>query len=213
MYFAGTASRASAIPTPSTGMTTYIGTTGTATIPQLETYTGSQWQTPYGMTQVANVSFTTASAVQVDNVFTSSYDNYKIIFKTTAFSGTNVAVYTQFVDGTTPIGTNTYYQGLTGITDGSTAALSAGINLTALTIAYGSSSGGDITSLALDVITPQKSEKTTALISSYNWNGTNTFSYVGGGLFNASTQFEGIRFFTSTGTFSGTVRVYGYRNS
>ena len=109
MVFGGTAARSSAIPTPSTGMTSYIGTTGTASIPQIETYTGSAWQTPYGMTLVANVPFTTASAVQVDNVFTSAYDSYEIIFSTSAFSGTNIGVFSRFVDGTTPISTSIYY--------------------------------------------------------------------------------------------------------
>jgi len=87
MYFAGTAARASAIPTPSTGMTTYIGTTGTASIPQIETYTGSAWQTPYGLTQLANVSYTAASSITIDNVFTSQYANYKIFFNSNALSG------------------------------------------------------------------------------------------------------------------------------
>jgi hypothetical protein len=79
MVFGGTAARSSAIPTPTTGMTSYIGTTGTASIPQIETYTGSDWQTPYGLTLVANVNFSAASVVAIDNVFTASYDNYRIV--------------------------------------------------------------------------------------------------------------------------------------
>jgi hypothetical protein len=80
MYFGGTAARASAIPTPSTGMTSYIGVTGTATIPQLETYTGSAWQTPYAMTLLANVtSGTGITSINIDNVFSSAYRNYQIV--------------------------------------------------------------------------------------------------------------------------------------
>ena len=89
MTFGGTAARSSAIPTPTTGMTSYIGTTGTATIPQLETYTGSGWQTPYGSTLITKVDFTSATTITIDNVFNATYRNYLITMSTnTTATGT-----------------------------------------------------------------------------------------------------------------------------
>jgi hypothetical protein len=80
MNFAGTAARSSAIATPTTGMTTYIGTTGTATIPQLEVYTGLAFQTPYGLTLVATGTIGSGvTTFSMDNVFTSAFRNYQVV--------------------------------------------------------------------------------------------------------------------------------------
>jgi hypothetical protein len=78
MNFATSAARSSAIPTPTEGMTSYIATTGTASIPQIETYTGSAWQTPYGLTLVATAPLS-GSSTQVTNVFSATYDNYQVV--------------------------------------------------------------------------------------------------------------------------------------
>ena len=87
--------RSAAIPTPTTGMVTYVGDTGTdsSTIPQIETYTGSAWQTPYGLTQVANASFTTAASISIDNVFNSNFQNYLVKMRLSAVSGTDPGIF------------------------------------------------------------------------------------------------------------------------
>jgi hypothetical protein len=113
MYFGGTAARASAIPTPSTGMTTYIGTTGTASIPQIETYTGSQWETPYGHTLVASVTIpSTVAAVAIDNCFSSRFDEY-IVYVSGFASSTVDALLLQMRDGSGNVGGSSY--NMTGI--------------------------------------------------------------------------------------------------
>ena len=210
MNFAGTAARASAIPTPSTGMTSYIGVTGTATIPQIETYTGSAWQTPYGLTQVANVSFTTASAVSLDNIFTSAYANYRIVFSPSGKS-TNGSMYLRFRTSGTDNSTSNYnYGGLLG-RHNETIAYYGGTGQQLALFGFSNASFSSFNSL--DVINPQVAQST--LFSSVGFGGdlSTFFSVGGGGNFTATTQFDGISFIPSTGTISGTVRVYGYRNS
>jgi hypothetical protein len=213
MNFAGTAARASAIPTPSTGMTTYIGVTGTASIPQIETYTGSAWQTPYGLTQVANVSFTTVSSIQIDNVFTGTYDNYLFLYNLTATSTTNNAVRLRLVDGTTPLSAANYTYAANGQTSGGAGATLAGTGQTSMIFAYVDSTAADLSNGVLNVISPQKAQRTGFTLQTYNYNGVADFAYAGGGAYNTATQVEGIQFFPTAGTFSGTIRVYGYRNS
>ena len=102
MYFAGTAARSSAIATPTTGMTSYIGVTGTATIPQLETYTGSAWQTPYGSTLVAKADFASATSLTVNNVFTSAYKDYKIMVEIARVSASDIGFVLQLTAGGVP---------------------------------------------------------------------------------------------------------------
>ncbi len=76
MYFGGTAARASAIPTPSTGMTTYNQTSG-----QLETYNGSAYIGMSGLQLIKKQTVGTGvSSVEVTSAFSATYENYRIIY-------------------------------------------------------------------------------------------------------------------------------------
>jgi hypothetical protein len=211
MYFGGTAARASAIPTPTTGMTSYIGVTGTASIPQIEVYTGSAWQTPYGLTEVANVSFTSAASIAIDNVFTSTYDNYKIIFNLSAMSGnteTDMLIYLRAggVDTSTNFVSERLYQESTTI----------GANrVTTGRVAFMSSTYPTFTNFDLTMYGPKLTRKT--VWTSHGFyvqnNGTPNQALTSG-YQDTTTSFDGIKFIPNSAvTISGTFRIYGLRNS
>jgi hypothetical protein len=209
MNFAGTAARASAIPTPSTGMTSYIGTTGTASIPQIETYTGSQWQTPYGLTQVANVSFASAASVNVDNVFTTAYDNYKIIVRVTAASATADLWYYGRKAGTTYTGTTISQQ-----IWNNTASTLATNQTTTGRIGTFSSSNTSFTQVEMTIMSPKLAART-----SYNAmglfidNSNNFFARYFQGTDFSTNDYDGFQLIPESGTFTGTIKIYGLRNS
>jgi hypothetical protein len=76
MVFAGTAARSSAIPTPSDGMVTYNQTNNA-----LEAYNGSEWINKSGLQLIkTQVVGTTVSSVTVTSAFSTTYDNYKIVY-------------------------------------------------------------------------------------------------------------------------------------
>jgi hypothetical protein len=75
MNFAGTAARASAIPTPSTGMTTYNQETK-----QLESYNGSAYVGMSGLQLIKKQTIGSAvTSVTVTGAFSATYDAYKVI--------------------------------------------------------------------------------------------------------------------------------------
>jgi hypothetical protein len=208
MVFGGTAARASAIPTPSTGMTSYIGTTGTATIPQIESYTGSAWQTPYGTTLISKVDFTTQSSVAIDNVFTTAYDNY--IMHLTYVGTTNAglrAVYRTSVPADVATG---YYWGsvYTGLSAG--PARAGGANVAYLELGTTSSgSGGTMHVSNIGDIALAKSTK--HQLNNFSQYGSDIETNAGGAVNVNATAYAGIRIHTSSGTITGTVRIYGVR--
>lgn len=208
MYFAGTAARSSAIATPTTGMTTYIGVTGTATIPQIEVYTGSAWQTPYALTQVANVSFSAASSVALDNVFTSTYTNYQAILNITTASATSNHTLAYRAGGSTN-NTANYFYGAVAIVFGS-ATVQGSQNSSATTIVEGSradSGAQSITNFYFGA--PQAVSRT----NSQAFTTDSSVTRQVGTLFNATTQFDGFVITPQSGTITGNIRVYGLRNS
>ncbi len=203
MYFGGTAARASAIPTPSTGMTTYIGTTGTATIPQIESYTGSAFQTLYGLTQVANVTVSAAASVTIDNVFTNTYQNYRIIFKPSAGGGvmnlqTRTAGVTNATGYFTALFGYDYVGGTAGVFQNNTNFFT-----------FLSAHTADRASWYCDITNPKETAST--IFTSYGNRG-DSFLF-GSCMFLNSASVDGLVIATASGTFSGTIRIYGYRNS
>lgn len=206
MYFAGTAARSSAIPTPSTGMTSYIGVTGTATIPQLETYTGSAWQTPYGLTLVANVPISAASSVQLNNVFTSTYDSYVIVM-TAKSTGSTSDITFKLTSVGTPTSTSGY------------AYCTTNLGFTASPSWILGGSAGDTSAKAGTISTLECSttiflhQPSAAKVKTFWHQGVRTDGYLtgGNGYANYTTAYDGIQFTFPTCT--GQVRVYGLRNS
>jgi hypothetical protein len=202
MYFAGTASRASAIPTPSTGMTTYIGTTGTASIPQIETYTGSAWQTPYGLTQVANISIPSGSStVQINNVFSASYDNYRVVGHFTSASAPFFVV--KMRDGGGDL-TNNYVNNV------SSQSADNNHNNAVTSNMQPAFFNTNLMAFSFEVINPFLSVITSAFGFTYYNNSTDTW----GAQYTPTTSLTGISLMPSSGTFTGgNIRIYGYRNS
>jgi len=76
MNFAGTAARASAIPTPTDGMVSYNQSND-----QIEAYNGSAWIGIGGLQLIkTQVVGTGVSSVTVTSAFNTNYDNYKIVY-------------------------------------------------------------------------------------------------------------------------------------
>ena len=149
------------------------------------------------------------SIVEVFDAFSSTYENYRIIY-TGGSSSTSQALGLQFGVGST--WTNTNYFG---------AAAYINLGAAAWQLAYdnpgayaGNGGGGNTTSsyLMTDVLMPNMAEHTAFhgpyILSDFGRMGTHSFAQL------STTQFTSFRIICNTGTLTGgTIRVYGYRNS
>jgi hypothetical protein len=193
-------------------MTSYIGVTGTASIPQIEVYTGSAWQTPYGMTLLAKETYSATSTFSISNVFTSAYRNYRIVIDNSAGAVTQ-ALYLRFRQNTTDYTTAGYQNQFLQASGASVSASRSGaINYFDLGT---NSSGSDKSAMVIDVLNPQ--------IATYTHGHLHEFSGVSGAgpvinlvynwIFNTQV-FDGFTILSAGGTnISGNVTVYGYRNA
>jgi hypothetical protein len=214
MNFAGTAARSSAIATPTTGMTTYIGTTGTATIPQIESYTGSGFQTLYGLTQVANVSFSAVSSVSIDSVFTSAFERYKIFVNFTSSVGSDANMKWKLRAGGSTNTTSNYRQQRIVAFSTTVVASENTSGTDNWTASLLTDNASDSYQSEMTIEAPQLARKTTAFntistkanVGTPYWEAHTLF-------FDATTQFDGINLSTAGTSFTGTIRIYGLRNS
>jgi hypothetical protein len=193
-------------------MVTYVGDTGTdspsSTIPQLEAYTGSAWQTPYGMTLLANASFTTAASFDLNNVFTSTYKSY--ILHIYATGSASVGIRLQYLKAGTPKAAN-YYGGIlySNFSGGSGQVPQNNVNQATIGT-IGTSGSFTRVEIADPTLVVGASNSTYLVFQSVYAAGG---EHAVGGVSVASDTYDGFRLTTSSGTMTGSVRVYGLRNS
>jgi hypothetical protein len=163
-----------------------------------------------GWVYVNSGTFATSGFVQVNNVFTSTYTNYKIVFHNLLLTaGTNSAILQLSASGT-PAGTNGYYSGSQFWTFAVTPA----------TAPFGDSNSGSWGGLYLDSTVRSSAEWTfynpavaVPTQQTYNTIAWTNSVRVGGGVHNVATAYDGFRLTPTTSTISGTWSVYGQRNA
>jgi len=163
-----------------------------------------------GLVYVTSTTFSGSSAVQINNCFSSTYDEYRIVMRLTSSVTTNGYLAMNFVDGTTPVTSSTYYNN---------QIYSAGATAPQANY-YGSVSVGYVgwvsdlsTTITLDLVGPQLAQNKSwvGMCSSFaTATAINGSSY---GFHYAATQYEGVKFTPASGTITGTIYVMGYRKA
>ena len=205
------AARSSAITSPVTGMITYVGDTGTetpsATIPQIQAYNGTAWQNTDGLTLVANVNFSGASIVAIDNVFTTTYDNYRVVVF--AEGTANAAAAFVLRKAGVPNAAGWYGAGFYTQFNGNAANFNSANIATFCTAAgFGTDGGGS----SFDVINARAVSGDSVIVQGqfhYQPAGYNAFF----GFNINGNVYDGFSLAPGSGTITGKIRVYGYRNA
>ena len=164
-----------------------------------------------GLVYIDSGTISTQSSKQIDNCFTSTYDNYHINITISAVSTTAV-LYLQMVDGTTPDASANYYGNMIQRSQGGVVTNDDVGSGTQWTI-NSWSNFGSVCMNTFDVMNPKLA--TTTAIAGDGMTNAATFvntTQIGGGLL-TNTQYEGLIITASAGTFSGVITVFGYRKA
>jgi hypothetical protein len=199
--FSNAAARTAAITSPVEGQLTYL-----EDVDRYEHWTGAAWVSPFGMTLLNTTTFTAATTVSVNNVFSASYTNYKLITRITSSSVDGPAINWRGRTAGVDFSSNVYRSGYTyyGVTNGT--GFSTAINQTETLLRLGYSSdvlGGGFETLILN---PFLTERTAV-----RGNGTGSLAWDNSTLINATNSFDGFTVYTSSGNMTGNIRVYGLR--
>jgi hypothetical protein len=152
------------------------------------------------------VSFSAVSTVSLNNVFSSTYDNYLIVLECNASGGSYVNFRLR-VAGVDASGAN-YDWGFYNVTDGGTPFALAGSGATSANILRPSASFRNMTSFT--ICNPAIARPTIASGTlHYNDGATKAVAGVMGNVHSVSTAYDGFTLINS-GTITGTVSVYGY---
>lgn len=203
--FADSAARATAIPSPTDGQYSYLQDTNVT-----EFWNGSAWVaagTAPGLVHVNTTTFTTQSSVSVNNCFTSTYENYQI--KLNILGSTNQDVSLRLrLSGTDATGANYNRQRLSAI---STTVAAAGVGGET---SFANQIKTSTVSSAVDIsiFRPAAALPTGLIVLDSSTDGTVSLIFTVSN-HTLSTAYDGFTFYPSTGTITGTIRVYGYKNS
>ena len=165
-----------------------------------------------GLVLIDEESFSAVSSVSLNNVFTSTYENYRILISLTATS-TDLAFRMRLRAAGSDSATNYFWGGYAVPTTGSSVNYQTG-SATQIDLGDVDSSNAEYGGWSIDVLRPQKANRTI-----FNLQGTNTS---GAGLFyglylsavhNQATAYDGFTLLASSGNFTGNVRVYGYKGA
>lgn len=161
-----------------------------------------------GLVKITNQSFSASTAVNVNNVFSSTYTNYRIVMDWTA--SVNQILYMRLRNAGTDYSTGNKYftyawNGVWGNVDAPDA--------NQWTVGYNNSSptqGG----LIIDIFRPAVSGETSLTFQQVGGkSGSYLYAAVQGaaGVWNTRTD-DGFTLYPSAGNMTGNVRVYGWRN-
>lgn len=207
--FSNSTTRASAIPTPTDGMTTYLQSTDL-----LETWNGTAWASPTPAIPAAEIPGlvfiksqtigTSVSTVVVDNAFSATYDNYRVFVT----GGTN-SVDAQKLTLRLGAATTAYYGGTTNVTFSTGSQAIIWDNNTSQFVTAGFTRT-DQKTMDLEIIHPFLPIATKIRGGYFTNVGAGTIS----GMQIDSTSFTSFTVGIASGTMTGgTISVYGYRRT
>ena len=150
------------------------------------------------------------SEILMDDVFSSSYDQYQVVFRLTGASTTQSIYYQNRVGGANAA--SNYETMSAGFRPtNATATVASSVVGTGFLFLAGSTAA-DFASGDFTVFSPQKATSTHMIGDLLGIDATSSYSLTLGGRHTTATAYTGFRIYPNTGTFSGTCRVYGLRN-
>ena len=160
-----------------------------------------------GLVLIDEESFSAVSSMSLNNVFTATYENYRIIHSLTVSTSTETKIRLR------SSGTDT--------TSGyvSQRLFAYATNVGYSTIAtdcfwIGNSAIAEKEAAITDVYLPNKTEHTIATIHHVGPNSTTvTMQNLCGGRLRNTTSYDGFTLYVGAGTMTGNVRVYGYKGA
>lgn len=153
------------------------------------------------------VTFSGASSVSLNGVFSSTYDNYKIVLYATTSSSQYAQLRVR--SSGTDLSTSTYRYNVNygNSANGSWTFLINSSSDSKIVLGY---TGVNSFMISTEISQPFTANYT-HLASTHSWaDGTNLFNLIGAGMVNNTTSYDGVTFYPGSGNFSGTVSIYGY---
>lgn len=157
-----------------------------------------------GLYFISATSFSAAASVSVNNCYSTTYNAYRIVCSAIGSTTAQAMSYRNRVGGADASGANYNRYGYYGGTG------TGNVNNTSQTsFALTAVSSANRSFTVLDVMFPEAADATLLISNGYGSNGIADYNV---GIHTLGTAYTGFSLFPASGTFTGNVRVYGYKN-
>ena len=188
------------------------GTTRTLTIPDASGTIALMGD--IGLVFIDSATFSAASSVSLDGVFTSAYRNYRIMLSLSAVSAATANILLRMRAGGSTVASANYERyHMLGISSGSTNFPGNATGTTGWIVAIAYSAYGEASS-SIDLFDPAQNIRTRASATSVQMRASNPHveGYWAALGLRLTTAYDGFAVLPDSGTITGEVRVYGYRS-
>ena len=156
------------------------------------------------------VTFSGVSSVSLNGVFTSTYKNYRMVATDLNSAAGNASFCLRLRSGTTDNAGSSYYQywNMKRL-NGAVQDNSGGPNTYYATVGFDANTAYSW-SWTGDIVSPFATRNTTVTGLGFGADATSTYNVTSTVLHTVASSFNGITFFPTSSTLSGTVQIYGY---
>ena len=206
--FSNAAARTAAITSPVEGQMTWL-----EDVNSYQFWNGTAWVsaaigTGSGLVHIKTVSGSAVSAINLDNVFNSSFKSYLI--KSDFILSGAVQFSFRLRNGGSNLSTGVYYWNIAYMGSGATTITGANGSASTAADLFGGTRSSNIN---LNVLNPFEAQYKTFHAISGQGNTTPSSSLMlQAGMVNNNTSHDGISFFPASGTITGSFSVYGYKD-
>lgn len=200
-------------PTGPTGVAVGLptgGATGASLIKSSSTDYATEWSSNVGgLVHINTSTGSGVSALSLNNVFTSTFRNYKIIVDNE--HATNASLRMRLRVSGADNSTSNYSTAfrINKIDTPSVSDIQEGVTTSwAIVVSLNNGKNRSV----IDIFNPQIAKKTQTSVLTTNEQATGFFNFVGGNHFNLTTAFDGFSIFPSSSTITLTVQVFGYKD-
>lgn len=190
---------------------------------EIKIYDGSAWKsvidtdTPPGLVLITSTSYSGATSANFNNVFNSGFRNYKVMIDPVTLSANNTGSYFYLrlrASGTDSSAANYIYNNYGWSASGSASPTGIGWGeYLGNTFTLGHNYYGGFT-MSLDFYRPYVADSTVITGTGMTNNAAIPYSSTFSGTHTAATIYDGFTIYPSSAVnISGTIRVYGYRDS
>jgi hypothetical protein len=193
--------------------TTWYSVAPPSTVPGLSLVTPTSIANSGGSASLSGstVTFTGVNSVSLNGIFTSTYENYRVLIRLTAASANNQPVVRMRAAGTDA--TSAYFYGGTSVNASGSSPVQVGSNVSGWGTGAVAASYAEYSEFAWEFYAPQiaaAGRRMTMLGTTHD--GSQQYWISTGGVWASSTVCDGFSFVAASGTVSGVIRAYGYRN-
>jgi hypothetical protein len=201
--FASAAARSAAVTSPQEGNYSFLKDTNST-----EYYDGSAWVSAApaatgGLTLIQTTSFSAVAGQIINNVFSSTYDNYRIVFTATAASALTLNMKMR-VSGSDDSSANYTTQDLFANNTTVSASRTSGATSWGIVVVRSTL----LTPMSFDIFNPNKASTTVVLGKAVDIGDPALRENML--IHNVNTAYDGFNLICSTSNMTGAVSIYGY---